>query len=75
MAGKNPSSLLLTFFIFAMVLSPTLMLPCEAARFSANGLSGVMRLQKEANYPQKVYCPHCVCCAPAPPGKCCKCGC
>ncbi|KAJ4717994.1 Cell division cycle protein-like protein [Melia azedarach] len=71
MAGNNPRSVLLTLFIFAMVLSP--MLPSEAARFPANGLGGVMLLRRPA-VPPPAPCPACVCCAPAPPGRCCPCG-
>ncbi|KAJ4717987.1 Cell division cycle protein-like protein [Melia azedarach] len=72
MASKNSSSLLLILFIFSMVLSS--MLPCEAARFTNNGLSGVLRvLQQETSPP--IFCPACLCCAPAPPGECCPCFC
>ncbi|ESR40080.1 hypothetical protein CICLE_v10026890mg [Citrus x clementina] len=72
MAGNNPRCMLLTLFIFVIVLSPTL--PCkEAARLTAaNGLSGVQR----APFAPTIVCPLCVrCCEPAPPGRCCKCGC
>ncbi|KAJ0007913.1 hypothetical protein Pint_29546 [Pistacia integerrima] len=62
MAAGNPSSsVLVTLFIFVVVFSP--MLSCEAARFT-NGF-----------HRHGLYCPQCVCCAPAKPGKCCPCFC
>ncbi|KAJ4717986.1 cryptdin protein-related [Melia azedarach] len=73
MASNNSSSFLLTLFIFSVVLSP--MLPCEAARFTDNGLSGVLRVLQQAPSPPIIFCPACVCCAPAPPGACCPCRC
>ncbi|KAK9228973.1 hypothetical protein WN944_021930 [Citrus x changshan-huyou] len=70
----SSKSVLLTLFVFAIVSSP--MLPCEAAaKSAANDLGAVMRAKKLPPFPPKVYCLHCVCCAPAPPGECCKCDC
>ncbi|KAJ0076423.1 hypothetical protein Patl1_33933 [Pistacia atlantica] len=64
MAAGNPSSsVLVTLFIFVVVFSP--MLSCEASRFTP--FNGVHR--------DRLYCPQCVCCAPAKPGKCCPCFC
>ncbi|KAK1568301.1 hypothetical protein Q3G72_022810 [Acer saccharum] len=70
-AGNSARSVLVSLLIFAMVFSPML-LPCEAARFTdVHGINGVMRKKT----PPTVYCLDCVCCEPAPPGQCCKCGC
>ncbi|KAK0597505.1 hypothetical protein LWI29_026002 [Acer saccharum] len=70
-AGNSARSVLVSLLIFAMVFSPML-LPCEAARFTdAHGINGV----KPKKTPPTVYCLDCVCCEPAPPGQCCKCGC
>ncbi|TXG68777.1 hypothetical protein EZV62_003712 [Acer yangbiense] len=69
-ASNSTRSMLVTLLIFAMVFSP--ILPCQAVRFTpVHGINGVMRTKT----PQTVYCPQCVCCEPAPPGQCCKCGC
>ncbi|KAL5822662.1 hypothetical protein ACOSQ4_020562 [Xanthoceras sorbifolium] len=69
-ACNSLRSVLVTLLIFAMVFSP--ILPCQAVRFTAaHGINGVMRIKK----PPTLYCIHCVCCAPAPPGQCCKCHC
>uniref|UniRef100_A0A6N2MUB8 Uncharacterized protein n=1 Tax=Salix viminalis TaxID=40686 RepID=A0A6N2MUB8_SALVM len=59
MAGNSLKSVLVTLFVFAMVLSP--MLPsAEAGRLNHRGLqSGPI-------------CLTCVCCTPPPPGSCCK---
>ncbi|KAK4837028.1 hypothetical protein QYF36_002237 [Acer negundo] len=70
-AGNSARSVLVSLLIFAMVFSPML-LPCEAARFTdVHGINGMMRKK----IPPTVYCLDCVCCEPAPPGQCCKCGC
>ncbi|WCJ39675.1 hypothetical protein M5689_020646 [Euphorbia peplus] len=67
MANSSLKFVLVTFFIFAMVLSP--IIPTEAARMNTRGL-----LQKTGG--DSVVCPLCVkCCSPAPPGSCCDCGC
>ncbi|KAL5755886.1 hypothetical protein ACOSQ2_020632 [Xanthoceras sorbifolium] len=66
-AGNSARSVLVTLLIFAMVFSPML-LPSEAARNPAVHVTG-------KNLPPILYCPHCVCCEPAPPGQCCKCNC
>ncbi|KAH7565359.1 hypothetical protein JRO89_XS09G0195000 [Xanthoceras sorbifolium] len=70
-AGNSARSVLVTLLIFAMVFSPML-LPSEAARNPAvHGINGVTGKK----LPPILYCPHCVCCEPAPPGQCCKCNC
>ncbi|KAF5203351.1 hypothetical protein FRX31_007057 [Thalictrum thalictroides] len=57
-------SIMLTFLILCLVLSPTLP-SSEAARFNQREL-----LQR------RPICPACVCCpGPVPPGGCCRCGC
>uniref|UniRef100_F6HY67 Uncharacterized protein n=1 Tax=Vitis vinifera TaxID=29760 RepID=F6HY67_VITVI len=60
-ATNSPRSILLTIFIFAMVLSP-MVSPCDAARFTQREL-----LQGGP------LCPACVCCSPLPPNGCCQC--
>ncbi|OMO66490.1 hypothetical protein COLO4_30544 [Corchorus olitorius] len=60
MAGKNTGSILITIFLFALVLSP--MVPCDATRPIDH--PGVVK---------RIICPACVCCTPPPPGSCCKC--
>ncbi|KAL6335735.1 hypothetical protein AAG906_039498 [Vitis piasezkii] len=62
-ATNSPRSILLTIFIFAMVLSP-MVSSCDAARFTQREL-----LQED----EGPICPACVCCSPAPPGGCCPC--
>ncbi|AES67888.1 hypothetical protein MtrunA17_Chr2g0330581 [Medicago truncatula] len=57
MATNSLKFTLVTIFIFAMTLSPTL--PCDAVRVSL----AVSR----------PVCPACVCCSPPPLGSCCKC--
>ncbi|KDP40828.1 hypothetical protein JCGZ_24827 [Jatropha curcas] len=63
MATNSVKSVLLTLFIFAMVLSP--MMPCEAAR-APNHNRGLLQTDEP-------FCPACVCCSPPPPGSCCDC--
>ncbi|PNT43919.1 hypothetical protein POPTR_003G061000v4 [Populus trichocarpa] len=60
MTGNSLKSIMVTLFIFAMVLSPILP-SAEAGRLNYRGLqSGPI-------------CPTCVCCSPPPPGSCCPC--
>ncbi|OMO70930.1 hypothetical protein CCACVL1_18575 [Corchorus capsularis] len=61
MAGNNAGSILITIFLFALVLSP--MLPCDATR----------PIDHPGPVVKRVICPDCVCCTPPPPGSCCKC--
>ncbi|WCJ39676.1 cryptdin protein-related [Euphorbia peplus] len=63
MATSSIKSVLVTLFIFAMVLSP--MIPTEATRLNTREL-----LQTKKPFP----CPDCMCCSSAPPaGSCCAC--
>ncbi|OMO66491.1 Cell division cycle protein-like protein [Corchorus olitorius] len=62
MAGKNAGSILITIFLFALVLSP--ILPCDATR-PIDHLGPVVK--------RVILCPDCVCCTPPAPGSCCKC--
>ncbi|CAK7356790.1 unnamed protein product [Dovyalis caffra] len=57
-SGNSMMKSILVTLLFTAVLSPVL--PSEAVRLSNRGL-----LQA---------CPACLCCSPAPPGGCCKCG-
>ncbi|KAG6782238.1 hypothetical protein POTOM_011633 [Populus tomentosa] len=59
MAGNSLKSIMVTLFIFAMVLSPILP-SADAGRLNHRGLQGPI-------------CPACVCCSPPPPGSCCPC--
>ncbi|KAL9387719.1 hypothetical protein Peur_020843 [Populus x canadensis] len=61
MAGNSLKSILVTLFIFAMVLSPILP-SAEAGRLNHRGLQS-----------GRPICPTCVCCSPPPPGSCCPC--
>ncbi|KAL5755884.1 hypothetical protein ACOSP7_020317 [Xanthoceras sorbifolium] len=84
-ACNSIRSVLVTLLIFAMVFSP--ILPCQAVRFTAihDNLSHIQNFIFYANWvrlilmrikkPPTFYCLQCVCCAPAPPGQCCKCHC
>ncbi|XP_004486803.1 uncharacterized protein [Cicer arietinum] len=58
MATNSVKCTLVTIFIFAMALSPTLP-SCDAARVPLAVNNGPI-------------CPTCVCCTPPPPGSCCK---
>ncbi|KAI5602437.1 hypothetical protein BDE02_01G156000 [Populus trichocarpa] len=61
MAGNSLKSILVSLFIFAMVLSP--IIPSAAAgRLNPRGLAGTSR----------TICPTCVCCTPPPRGSCCN---
>ncbi|CAK7356581.1 unnamed protein product [Dovyalis caffra] len=60
--GNSLRSILVTLFVFAMVLSPILP-SAEAGRLNHRVLAG----------PPRPICPACVCCAPPPPGFCCEC--
>ncbi|KAF9689943.1 hypothetical protein SADUNF_Sadunf01G0144700 [Salix dunnii] len=62
MAGDSLKFILVSFFIFAMVLSP-IVPSAEAGRLNHRGLARVSR----------PICPACVCCSPPPPGSCCRC--
>ncbi|KAI9109478.1 hypothetical protein K1719_019532 [Acacia pycnantha] len=67
MATDSLKLSLVTLFIFAVILSPTTTLTCEAARAPPPRAPGI---------PNNLFCPLCVCCAPPPaPGKCCPCLC
>ncbi|EOY26980.1 hypothetical protein QQP08_020185 [Theobroma cacao] len=61
MPGEYPRSFLITFVIFALVLSP--MLPCDAVRLIGH----------PAPIEKQPICPVCVCCTDPPPGHCCRC--
>ncbi|VVB00518.1 unnamed protein product [Arabis nemorensis] len=66
MATERSSSIIfLSILVLAFVFSPTL--PCQAAR-----VHGRM-LRRE--WASARVCPACVCCAPAPKGRCCPCRC
>ncbi|PSS18031.1 GDP polyribonucleotidyltransferase [Actinidia chinensis var. chinensis] len=66
MANYFPKSMGVTLLIFAIILNPVL--PCKAAQVAHRDL-----LAKPP--PPLLLCPDCVCCEPAPPGSCCRCGC
>ncbi|XP_065868970.1 uncharacterized protein [Euphorbia lathyris] len=62
MASSSMKSVLVTLFIFAMVLSP--IMQTQAARLNTRDL-----LQTD----EPIFCPACVCCSPPPHGSCCEC--
>ncbi|KAG8380044.1 hypothetical protein BUALT_Bualt07G0152600 [Buddleja alternifolia] len=62
MASKILSSIMMTFVLFAFVLSPFLQ-TSEAARFTI--VQEVLAT--------RLICPACVCCEPPPHGSCCRC--
>ncbi|KAL3513107.1 hypothetical protein ACH5RR_025824 [Cinchona calisaya] len=66
MALTSLKSIVATLFLFAILLSPMLMLPSEAGRPN-----------RELNVRAPIiFCPACVCCAPPPsPNTCCPCRC
>ncbi|WOG89344.1 hypothetical protein DCAR_0208582 [Daucus carota subsp. sativus] len=58
------SSVLLTLFVLAILLSPALVVPSQAARFRV----------PETNK-KRLVCTNCICCEPAPSRKCACCVC
>ncbi|KAG7578136.1 hypothetical protein ISN45_Aa03g023520 [Arabidopsis thaliana x Arabidopsis arenosa] len=65
--GSARSTILLYVLFLALVVSPTL--PCQAASVPLGGRKLM------APPPPILMCTQCACCAPAPPGSCCRCGC
>ncbi|KAK4267362.1 hypothetical protein QN277_024149 [Acacia crassicarpa] len=75
MASDSLKLSLVTLFIFAVVLSQTTTLTCEAARARPPRAPAPKPL-RHSRIPNNPICPQCVCCAPPPaPGKCCSCLC
>ncbi|CDP09877.1 unnamed protein product [Coffea canephora] len=61
---SSPRAAVAILILFAIFLTPKLMLPCEATR-------PIRELMV-----QPPICPRCFCCAPPPyPGRCCPCVC
>ncbi|KAL5713066.1 hypothetical protein ACHQM5_015179 [Ranunculus cassubicifolius] len=56
---KTMANNIAAFLIICLVFSPGFLLPCVAGR----------------EITRRPICPACVCCAPAPSGGCCRCGC
>ncbi|KAK4267369.1 hypothetical protein QN277_024156 [Acacia crassicarpa] len=73
MASDSLKLSLVTLFIFAVILSPTTTLPCEAAR-PPPPRAPVPKPLRHSRFPDNLICPQCVCFAPPPaPDKCCPC--
>ncbi|KAL1197438.1 hypothetical protein V5N11_012020 [Cardamine amara subsp. amara] len=66
---SSRSNILLYVLVLALVCSPTL--PCQATSVQLGGRGRKMM----APSPPLIMCTQCACCAPAPPGSCCRCGC
>ncbi|CAH2053123.1 unnamed protein product [Thlaspi arvense] len=64
-------NVLLYVFVLVLVLSPTVLLTCQATSVHLGG--GGRKLMVPS--PPIRMCPQCVCCAPAAPGYCCPCRC
>ncbi|KAL1829253.1 hypothetical protein DCAR_0208584 [Daucus carota subsp. sativus] len=63
-SNSNSSSVLLTLFVLAILLSPALVVPSQAARF---------RVPETGE--NRLVCINCICCEPAPSRKCACCVC